>query len=81
MPRVPAWAFTTHPYPAIIVAGLATLVPVAHAVQLPAAASDPALPALAAEEGFGLGLVSEYFRHPAAVAADVGQPDRPAGEA
>ena len=47
----------------------------------PAAASDSALPVLGVEDGFELGLIAECFRYPAAVAANVEQPDRPAGEA
>jgi hypothetical protein len=69
LPRAPAWAPATSPYPAIFVPGLVTLVPAAHAVQLPAAASDPSMPVLAAEEGFGPGLVSERFHPPGALAA------------
>lgn len=82
LPRAPAWAPATSPYPAIfVVPGLAALVPDAHAVQPPAAASDPSMPGLAAEEGFGPGLASERLRHAGVMAASVGQPDRLAGAA
>jgi len=39
------------------------------------------MPGLAAVEGVGLALISECSRHHGAVAASVGQPDRPAGAA
>ena len=69
------------PSPGVFVPGLAPVVPAAHAVELPVAASVHGLPELAAGEGLGQGLVSERFHHPAAVAASAGQPERPAGAA
>jgi len=49
-----------------------------HAVRPLAAVSAHGLPALAAGVDFGLGSISESFRHPGTVAAGVCHPDRPA---
>lgn len=68
--RGPDWV------PVIFVPALATVAIAAHAVKRPAAAYDPGIPGLAAEEKRGSGQISEGFRHPAAAAASVDPADQ-----